>query len=228
MWGHNRDIQRRLRLNLEVNPMKKSLSCVLALLLVTLCLIGLPSAQAAAKTHTVAPGDSMWKIAVRYEIGLSELLGANPQIKDPTKIYVGQKVNIPDAAPLSALEDEVIRLCNLERSKVGLGPLQKNWEVARVARYKSQDMINKNYFAHQSPTYGSPFNMMENFGIRFSAAAENIAKGQRTAAEVVRSWMNSPGHKANILSKQTTQIGVGAATSSNGTHYWTQLFIKPL
>jgi uncharacterized protein YkwD len=88
-------------------------------------------------------------------------------------------------------------------------------------------MIDKNYFSHTSPTYGSPFDMMETFGLKFSAAAENIAYGQRTAQAVVTAWMNSPGHKANILSKATTHIGVGAAKKADGTLYWTQMFMKP-
>ena len=89
-------------------------------------------------------------------------------------------------------------------------------------------MIDKKYFAHQSPTYGSPFTMMQNFGLRFSSAAENIAYGQRTAQEVMNAWMNSPGHRANILSRNLTEIGVGAAKAANGTIYWTQMFLKPL
>jgi uncharacterized protein YkwD len=89
-------------------------------------------------------------------------------------------------------------------------------------------MIDKGYFAHNSPTYGSPFNMMENFGLKFSAAGENIAYGQRTAQEVVTDWMNSSGHRANILSTAFTVVGVGAAKKSNGTMYWTQMFMKPI
>lgn len=183
---------------------------------------------AQSTTYTVVKGDSMWKIAVKYEIGVSELLKANPQIKDPSMIMPGQKINIPEAAPLKSLEDEVIKLVNAERAKAGLPALTANWQVARVARTKSQDMINKNYFSHQSPTYGSPFNMMENFGIKFSSAAENIAYGQKTPAEVMNGWMNSSGHRANILSRNITQIGVGCAKKSNGTLYWTQMFIKPM
>lgn len=182
----------------------------------------------APSSYTVIAGDSMWKIAVKYEIGISELIRANPQIKNANLIYVGQKITIPQAAPLTSLEDEVIRLVNVERVKNGLQPLTKNWEASRTARYKSEDMINKNYFAHISPTYGSPFKMMEDFGLRFSAAAENIAYGQRTPAEVMNSWMNSPGHRANILSRSFNQIGVGAAKSYNGTLYWTQMFLKSL
>lgn len=184
-------------------------------------------ANAQGVTYTVKKGDSMWKIAVKYEIGISELIKANPQIKNPNLIYVGQKIYIPEASSLKSYEDEVVRLVNVERAKYGLPALKSHWELARVARYKSQDMIDKNYFSHQSPTYGSPFNMMESFGLRFSSAGENIAYGQRTPQEVVNAWMNSPGHRANILSKTYTHIGVGAAKKSNGTLYWTQMFMKP-
>lgn len=204
--------------------LKKISKCAAAMLAVLL----LTATAAGAETYTVVPGDSMWKIAVKYETGLSELIGANPQITNPALIYPGQKITIPNAAPLSAQEQEVARLVNAERAKAGLPALAYNWEAARVARYKSQDMIDKGYFAHQSPTYGSPFQMMESFGLRFSAAAENIAKGQRTPAEVMNAWMNSPGHRANILSRSVTQIGVGAAKAKNGTLYWTQMFLKPL
>lgn len=185
------------------------------------------SPATAATTYTVQKGDSLWKIAVKYEVGISELIAANPQIANPALIYPGQKISIPNAAPLKSIEDEIVRLVNIERSKNGLAPLTSNWQAARCARIKSQEMIDKNYFSHTSPTYGSPFKMMESFGLRFSAAAENIAYGQRTAQEVMNSWMNSPGHRANILSKSYTQIGVGVAKKSNGTLYFTQMFLKP-
>lgn len=185
------------------------------------------TAFAQSQTYTVVKGDSMWKIAVKFEIGVSELIAANPQIKNPSLIYVGQKIYIPEASPLKSLEQQVIQLVNKERVARGLAPLKEHWELSRVARYKSQDMINKNYFGHTSPTYGTPFKMMESFGLRFSAAGENIAYGQRTPQEVMNAWMNSPGHRANILSASYTHIGVGAAKKSNGTLYWTQMFMKP-
>jgi uncharacterized YkwD family protein len=168
----------------------------------------------------------MWKIAVRYQIGISELTAANPQIKNPALIYAGQVINVPNIDDVKALENKVVELVNQRRASAGLSPLKANWEMCRIARYKSQDMIDKKYFAHQSPTYGSPFNMMESFGLKFSAGGENIAYGQKTPAEVMTGWMDSAGHRANILSGVYTQIGVGAAKASNGTLYWTQLFIK--
>ncbi len=142
------------------------------------------------------------------------------------KIYANEEVDYYDS--LKTLESEVVRLVNTERTKRGLQPLGQNWELSRVARYKCNDMVKKGYFAHESPTYGSPFKMMESFGIRFSAGAENIAKGQKNPQEVMNSWMNSAGHRSNIISPAYGEIGVGAAKDSNGNLYWTQMFIKPL
>lgn len=124
-----------------------------------------------------------------------------------------------------SFQKEVTRLVNVERSKRGLRELSFNTQLSNVATLKSQDMINKNYFSHTSPTYGSPFDMMKKFNISYRAAGENIAMGQRTPAEVVNAWMNSKGHRENILNPNFTDIGVGVAKSSNGTLYWTQMFI---
>ena len=188
----------------------------------------MPIVQAAADTvYTVQTGDTMWKIAQKYQVGISEILAKNPRVQNPSLIYPGQKLTIPSATSTAALENEVIRLTNAERTKRGLPALKTNWQLSRCARYKSQDMINKNYFAHQSPTYGSPFDMIESFGISMAAGGENIAMGQRTPQEVVTAWMNSPGHRSNILSTAYTEIGVGLAKSKNGTCYWTQMFIRP-
>lgn len=212
---------------MKLIKIKRSLVLLLTLVLLTMASgFVVPDAAAQGGTYTVARGDTMWKIAVRYQIGVIELIQANPQLKNPNMIYVGQKINIPSIDNVKTLEQQVIDLVNKQRAANGLSMLTGNWELCRVARYKSQDMINKNYFAHQSPTYGSPFDMMESFGIRFSAGGENIAYGQRTPQEVMNSWMNSPGHRSNILSPTYNQIGVGVAKSSNGTYYWTQMFIK--
>ncbi len=176
--------------------------------------------------YIVQKGDSLWKIAVKYQVGLSEIIAANPQFKNPNLIYPGNKVYVPLFSTVKAIEKEVIRLTNLERQKAGLSPLGHNWEVSRVARYKSEDMRNNGYFSHTSPTYGSPFTMLKNFGIRYTAAGENIAMGQPTAQAVVQGWMNSSGHRTNILSKSFNQIGVGYAKSPKGRIYWTQMFIR--
>ena len=176
--------------------------------------------------YTVRSGDSLWKICALYKVGVSEVIAANPQISDPNMIYVKQIVKVPNLAEVKIIEKRVLTMVNTERAKAGLAPLKLNWQLSRVARYKSQDMIDKGYFSHQSPTYGSPFVMMKNFGIRYTAAGENIAYGQKTAKEVMTGWMDSAGHRANILNKSYTEIGVGLAKKADGTCYWTQQFIK--
>ena len=200
--------------------MKKLISVMMALLMVMA--FTLP-AYAAGSTYTVVSGDSMWKIAVRYKTGISELISANPQIKDPALIYPGNVITIPEKdSKVEEYEAEVIRLVNEIRAENGLKPLTANWELSRVARYKSQDMADKHYFSHTSPTYGSPFQMMKSFGLSYRTAGENIAYGQRTPQQVVDAWMNSSGHRANILNSSYTQIGVGYVAKGN---YWTQMFI---
>lgn len=181
------------------------------------------SAAAAGLSHTVAPGDTMWKLAVRYQVGTGEIIAANPQVENPNLIYPGQVLNIPQVSQaVRAYEQEVVRLVNAQRAQNGLKPLAENWELSRVARYKSADMAGKRYFSHESPTYGSPYQMMRSFGISFRSAGENIAYGQRTPAAVVGAWMNSSGHRANILNSSYTHIGVGYHEAGN---YWTQMFI---
>lgn len=200
--------------------MKKFVSLCTALLVAFACV---PSASAAGLSHTVVKGDTMWKLAVQYQIGTSEIIGANPQISDPNLIYPGQVLTIPQMdSSVLAFEKEVVRLVNEQRVQNGLKPLKENWELSRVARYKSQDMVDNRYFSHTSPTYGSPFQMIKDFGLSFRTAGENIAYGQRTPQAVVNAWMNSSGHRANILNPSYTQIGVGYVAKG---HYWTQMFI---
>lgn len=181
------------------------------------------SASASSLSHTVVQGDTMWKLAVKYQVGISEIISANPQIANPNLIYPGQILNIPQISDtVLNYENEVIRLVNEIRTENGLKPLTTNWELSRIARYKSEDMSDNRYFSHTSPTYGTPFQMIRAFGLSYRSAGENIAYGQRTPAAVVNAWMNSSGHRANILNASYTQIGVGYCASGN---YWTQMFI---
>lgn len=200
--------------------MKKLLSYAVSTIMLAAMLV---TATHAATTHKVVRGDTMWKIAVKYEVGLSEIKSANPQIANPNLIYPGQILNIPTLdATVSSYEREVVRLVNEIRVENGLKALTHDWELSRVARYKSQDMKDNGYFSHTSPVYGSPFQMMKSFGISYRSAGENIAKGQATPEAVVNAWMNSSGHRANILSSSYTHIGVGYV---EGGRYWTQMFI---
>jgi len=116
-----------------------------------LCAATALPASAAGLTHTVARGDTMWKIAVKYQVGCDEVIAANPQIANPDLIYPGQKLNIPQLeSTVASYEAEVVRLVNAQRARYGLQPLQENWELSRVARYKSQDMHEALFRPHQS------------------------------------------------------------------------------
>jgi len=115
---------------------------------------------------------------------------------------------------------KVTDLVNQERAKAGLKPVQMDAALSNVALAKAADMSNNNYFDHTSPTYGSPFDMMKKYGISFMTAGENIAMGQRSPEEVMNQWMNSEGHRQNIMNPAFTKIGVGF---TNG--YWVQEFI---
>jgi uncharacterized protein YkwD len=122
---------------------------------------------------------------------------------------------------------KVLALTNAERAKVGCKALTINAKLTEAAQAHSADMAAKDYFAHDSQDGTSPFDRIKAIGYNFRAAAENIAYGQPTAASVMDAWMNSPGHKANILNCTYTQIGIGYALRS-GTPYWTQDFGTPL
>ena len=205
---------------MEQRKKKRLRFAALALLIVGA--LALP-AHAATVDHVVVPGDTMWKTAVRYRIGLDEIIAANPQIEDPHWIYPGDILHVPlDDDAITDFESEVVSLTNREREKAGLPALSEDWELSRVARFKSQDMHDRHYFSHTSPTYGSPFEMMRAFGLSYRSAGENIAMGYRTPAAVVEGWMNSDGHRANILNASFTRIGVGYVADGR---YWTQMFI---
>ncbi len=122
------------------------------------------------------------------------------------------------------MANQILALVNAERKKAGVPLLTLSTDVSSVAQVKATDMAKNGYFDHNSPTYGSPFSMLTNFGVSYRSAGENIAKGQQSASAVMKAWMNSSGHKANILSKNFTQLGVGYS-ANNGSPVWVQMFI---
>ncbi|WP_042165595.1 CAP domain-containing protein [Paenibacillus gorillae] len=123
------------------------------------------------------------------------------------------------SASMSQFQQQVVDLVNQERAKAGLSPLAVDSLLTKVATEKARDMDVNHYFSHTSPTYGSPFDMMKQFGVTYSYAGENIAAGQRTPQEVMTAWMNSPGHRANILNANFKKIGVGFVNNQ-----WVQEF----
>lgn len=125
---------------------------------------------------------------------------------------------------LTADEQEVFNLINAQRTTAGLAALKIDEELQNVARVKAKDMVENNYFSHNSPTYGTPFNMIKKFGITYKAAGENIA-GNSTNKGAVNAWMNSPGHKANILSNNYNYTGIAVVSSPKYGKIYVQMFI---
>ncbi|QZY56066.1 CAP domain-containing protein [Crassaminicella profunda] len=125
---------------------------------------------------------------------------------------------------LTADEQEMLKLLNGERTKNGLKPLTIDISIVNVARLKSQDMIDNNYFSHNSPTYGSPFDMLKQFGIKYLTAGENIA-GNPSVQNAHTSLMNSEGHRKNILNPDFTHIGIGIKDGGKYGKMYTQMFV---
>lgn len=221
--------------------MKNTIFILVAMLFL---LIGTPHAN--AQHCNTQKGDSMWRISKRYKIPFRTILELNKHYPNPDLIHPNDRIEIPDGehgqnteqpnsqqgmeiaeqAGSTVQADEVLRLVNQERSKQGLKALTLSDELTNVATIKAKDMRDKNYFDHTSPTYGSPFDMMQRFGIQYQSAGENIAAGQKTAQEVMDSWMNSSGHRANILNANYEQLGVGYVEGGSYGTYWVQMFKK--
>jgi len=125
---------------------------------------------------------------------------------------------------LTTDEKEVFNLINQQRTNNGLPALKIDEEVQRVARIKAQDMVNNNYFAHESPTYGTPFQMLSSFKISYRSAGENIA-GNSSNSSAVNAWMNSSGHRANILNSSFNYTGIGVVNSPKYGKIYVQMFI---
>lgn len=221
--------------------MKHTIFILVAMLFLV---IGTPHAN--AQHCDTQRGDSMWRIAKRYKVPFRVILDLNKHYPNPDLIHPNDDIQLPEGdhgqstnqaneqlgneiaeqANSTVQADEVLKLVNQERAKVGLKALTLSPELTNVATVKAKDMRDKNYFDHTSPTYGSPFDMMTRFGIKYSSAGENIAAGQKTPQEVMNSWMNSSGHRANILNKDYEQLGVGYVTGGSYGTYWVQMFKK--
>ncbi|MCQ2420797.1 MAG: CAP domain-containing protein [Clostridia bacterium] len=147
----------------------------------------------------------------------------NPPAETPTvSAPVPPKTEQLAQSAVTSMEQQVVDLVNSERAANGLPALMLDETLSGYARIKSQDLHDNRYFDHQSPTYGSPFDMMRSFGITYAYAGENIAMGYFSAESVVNAWMNSSGHRANILSANFDRIGVGYVADGG---YWTQWFL---
>lgn len=222
----------------------------IAIYTVALSLVFGIATPAFAQHCNTQKGDSMWRIAKEYHVLFHELLKLNKHYPNQDLIHPNDKIELPDGSSGSETNDdsqsddiepdntesteagsneyseEVLRLVNKERSKVGLKNLTLSSKLTSIATTKAKDMAEKRYFDHRSPTYGTPFEMLQKFGVKYKSAGENIAAGQKTPAQVMESWMNSSGHRANILNSSYTQLGVGFCTGGSYDTYWVQLFIS--
>lgn len=142
----------------------------------------------------------------------------------PNSSNTGNTSQNTEISEMNENEKEVFNLINQQRTNNGLQELKVDAEVQRVARIKAQDMVDSNYFSHNSPTYGSPFDMLKNFKISYKTAAENIAANSSNSSAVT-SWMNSSGHKANILNGNYNYTGIGVVSSQKYGKIFVQMFI---
>jgi uncharacterized YkwD family protein len=136
----------------------------------------------------------------------------------------GNTSSSTETSNMNSDEKEVFDLINKQRTNNGLAALKNDSEVQRVARIKAQDMVDNNYFSHTSPTYGSPFDMLKSFKISYKTVGENIA-GNSSNSSAVTAWMNSSGHKANILNSNFNYTGIGVVSSPKYGKMYVQLFI---
>ncbi|MDI3548687.1 MAG: hypothetical protein PWR10_2339 [Halanaerobiales bacterium] len=146
-----------------------------------------------------------------------------PQPEQPAPEEPGTKPEQP-SSNLSRLEQQMLSMINKERTSRGLEPLQMDPRLVNLARKKSQDMIDNNYFGHNSPTYGSPFKMLNDAGIKYRTAGENLA-GNSSVSGAHRALMNSSGHRRNILNPKFTKVGIGIKKGGPYGYMFTQLFI---
>jgi uncharacterized protein YkwD len=188
------------------------------------------SAPFAVKINTKALPNGRYEVTVLWvrsgrpsiaSTGTVQISNAGPKKSTPPKVS-------PPSAGANTAAALVLSITNAERAKVGCKALKTNADLTKAAQGHSADMAKNNYFSHDSQDGRSPFDRMKDAGYSFSAAAENIAMGQLTPDAVMTAWMNSAGHKANILNCTYTQIGIGIAKDKGGAPYWTQDFGKPL
>lgn len=173
------------------------------------------------------------------QLGLVPIDNARQDSTEPTKPIptptppagagnTGVQPGFPrDGTAGSNLQSEasaMINLVNQSRSQAGLKPLNSNGEITKLAGLKASDMVKNNYFSHNSPTYGSPFDMMKTYGVSYLYAGENLA-ANRSVQAAEQTLMNSPQHKANILSSNFTDIGIGITQKADGSKVYVQMFI---
>jgi uncharacterized YkwD family protein len=168
-----------------------------------------PSAQTEGSKQTPAP----------VQAGATNQTEESKQI--PVPVQAAPTVQRAGAA--SGEEQSMLSLVNVARAKAGSGPLQIDASLAKLARMKAQDMVNKGYFSHTSPIYGSPYEMLKSYGVNYSFAGENLA-GAASVQRAHDNLMDSPGHRDNILNQNFTRVGIGVVSSEAYGRIYVQIF----
>lgn len=169
-------------------------------------------------------GDYVGAVSKQYVKAIYPNSGGSSTGGSSTGGSTGGSGSTTNTSGLTTDELEVFNLINEQRTKNGLSALKIDSEVQNVARVKAKDMVDNNYFSHTSPTYGSPFNMLNSFKVLYKTAGENIAGNSNNSAAVT-AWMNSSGHKANILNSSFNYTGVGVVNGSKYGKIYVQMFI---
>ena len=169
-------------------------------------------------------GDYVGAVSKKYVKPIYPSSSNNGNTNNNTGNNTGTSGNTQTSSTMNSDEKEVFNLINTQRANNGLTALKVDEEVQRVARIKAEDMVANNYFSHTSPTYGSPFDMLKSFKISYKTAGENIAANSSNSG-AVNAWMNSSGHKANILNSNFNYTGIGIVSSSKYGKIFVQMFI---
>lgn len=224
----------------------RSMKKLLLYTLITTSTITSAALPVAAQNCTVQKGESIYRIAKEYHLEFSKLLKLNKHLANPNLIHPGDAIEThadsgdgvdghagtgtsTTTTDTSASEyaKEVLRLVNEARAREGVEALTLDATLNKVAQTKAADMAENNYFSHDSPTYGTPFELMRSMGVTgYQRAGENIAAGQPTPAAVMESWTNSSGHRANILNAGYNRLGVGYVKGGSMGTYWVQEFTQ--
>ncbi|WP_434685139.1 CAP domain-containing protein [Pseudanabaena minima] len=164
-------------------------------------------------------------MAIAPDLGATSFL-SSPQ-NQVAQIQSIRKIS--QSTSRTSFETELLKLTNLERKKVGLSPLKLSPQLTKAAQFHAVDMARNNYFSHTGLNGSSMVDRAKGTGYKYSALGENIAAGKSTPEGTIRQWMNSSGHRANILNAKFTEIGFGYENAPNSRyrHYWVQVFGTP-
>lgn len=155
---------------------------------------------------------------------IPETPGEPNRPEEPNQPEIPDRPGSGETGTVDEFAAEVVRLVNQEREKAGLSPLTVNAQAAEAAQVRAGEI--EYLFSHTRPDGTSFVTALQEAGVSYRGAGENIAYGQKTSEQVMEGWMNSQGHRANILNPNFTAIGVGHYQNSRGVSYWTQLFVR--